>query len=282
MTKSDFEQDGSEDEFFWWMRERQQIYLYRQAGLPPPWTSDPILRDYFFTNVYREQDKVTVWVREHWRERKAPAHLMIFNMAVARFFNWIPTLETIGWTQDWHSKRVERDNLLHHQNEEKHIKIFNDAYIIAGTDLKGYTKISGVMRRLDILWEERRSIADAIRPPRTSLEFAWHALQVTPGIGPFIAYEIVTDLRHTPVLHDAPDICTWANPGPGAIRGLQRIYGKEAVRGKEAAIVLMHTLMEACPMPVEMRDIEHSLCEYDKYKRIKLGQGIVRRYRYVA
>ena len=27
------------------------------------------------------------------------------------------------------------------------------------------------------------------------------------------------------------------------------------------------------PLPLEMRDIEHCLCEFDKYERVRLGQG---------
>ena len=42
--------------------------LRPEAGLPAPWTDDRILRDYYFTNVYRELDKTTVWFRENVRD----------------------------------------------------------------------------------------------------------------------------------------------------------------------------------------------------------------------
>jgi len=45
-------------------------------------------------------------------------------------------------------------------------------------------------------------------------------------VGDFMAYEVVTDLRHTRYLNKAPDINTWAVAGPGAIRGLHRLHGR--------------------------------------------------------
>ena len=75
------------------MQERQRIYLKRQAGEPWPWTDDPILRDYRIENVFREQDRVTVWLREHWREPYAAHPNLWFAMAVARQINWPDTLE---------------------------------------------------------------------------------------------------------------------------------------------------------------------------------------------
>lgn len=65
---------------------------------------------------------------------------------------------------------------------------------------------------------------------------------------------------------------TWANPGPGAVRGLQRIYGRVPIK-ELGALDFMRALLDIAPeytkLPLEMRDIEHSLCEYDKKLRIK-------------
>jgi len=135
-----------------------------------------------------------------------------------------------------------------------------------------------------------------------------------------MSYEVVTDLRHTALLDRAPDIMTWANPGPGACRGLARVNGlvdKDAIEKefsrsnqRDRAIVIrgMRALLEASRSPSywpqargraissdsevychslktaseqwpawEMRDVEHTLCEFDKYERVRLGQGRPRR-----
>jgi len=54
--------------FFNYLNERHIIYLRRQNGVKYPWTSDAILTEYSFCNVYRELDKVTEWLRVNWRE----------------------------------------------------------------------------------------------------------------------------------------------------------------------------------------------------------------------
>ena len=58
------------ESFFGWIKERHNIYLSRAAGSPPPWTSDPILSKYKFTNPFRENDRVTVWMRKHWTNQQ--------------------------------------------------------------------------------------------------------------------------------------------------------------------------------------------------------------------
>ena len=50
-------------DYFWrYAAERQQIYLRRQAGQSAPWTDDPVLSAYRFTNVYRATDRVSQYL----------------------------------------------------------------------------------------------------------------------------------------------------------------------------------------------------------------------------
>lgn len=131
-----------------------------------------------------------------------------------------------------------------------------------------------------------------------SLEDTWARFQAPRyiGWGPFMAYEAVTDMRHTRYLRNAPDLYTWANAGPGAIRGLNRLFlrGTKQSPPKDYTNDEMFDLMrklndldtpemnrvfgnpdEVSPR-FEMRDIEHSLCEYDKYQRVTRSEGKMR------
>lgn len=107
----------------------------------------------------------------------------------------------------------------------------------------------------------------------------------------FMAYEVACDLLYTPLLANAVDQHTWANPGPGAQRGLSRLYGGEinmargaGSRDRDTCIKEMQGLLKKAPkklgkhirefgMDVDMRFIENALCEFDKYQRTLLGQG---------
>ena len=140
------------------------------------------------------------------------------------------------------------------------------------------------------------------QPPiyKYSLEKTWREYLPYAGFSGFMAYEVVTDLRHTAHLQDADDIQTWANAGPGAKRGLNRIHGRvvnqtikidqlnaEMKELLDVSDEINQTTMDTGLYlanwvdSLEMRDIEHCLCEYDKYERVRLGEGRPRsKYRY--
>jgi len=47
-------------ESYWrFAAERHRIYEQRLRGLPAPWTADPVLSAYRFTNVFRAADRVS-------------------------------------------------------------------------------------------------------------------------------------------------------------------------------------------------------------------------------
>ena len=251
------------------MVERHNIYLRRFIeGDPYPWTDDLILKEYSFCNVYRELDRVTIWIRENWREPYADHPNLPFAMAMARQINWPETLEDIGFPEHWNPNRVKA--IMQGRMNRKE-KVYTGAYMLTGT--LGGTKVEQTVDKiLTPLYE---------CPPRIiheSLEETWKRYLPYPGFSGFMAYEVVTDLRHTKHLENAEDIMTWANPGPGAKRGLNRIHGRELEKNipKGQLINEMRELLKLCnmsPLPLEMRDIEHCLCEFDKYERVRLGQG---------
>tara|TARA_R100000773_G_scaffold14396_3_gene13162 strand:+ start:418 stop:1251 length:834 start_codon:yes stop_codon:yes gene_type:complete len=251
-----------------YMIERHSIYERRAEGQPYPWTEDPILNEYSFCNVYRELDRVTIWIRENWREPYADHPNLPFAMAMARQINWPDTLEEIGFPEHWNPERIKA--IMQGRLNRKE-KVYTGAYMLTGT--LGGTKVEQTIDKiLTPLYE---------MPPRiisNSLEETWKRYLPYPGFSGFMAYEVVTDLRHTKYLENAEDIMTWANPGPGAKRGLNRIHGRELEKSipKAQLISEMKELLDLCnmaPLPLEMRDIEHCLCEFDKYERVRLGQG---------
>ena len=131
------------------------------------------------------------------------------------------------------------------------------------------------------------------------------------GGGGFMAYEVVCDLTYMPTyrgdasfyesweelqqkatLEDfVSDRYFWANAGPGALRGLNRIWGRfltSRMNFAESVAKMKHLLSykkliaeisaergykPINPKDIDMRCIEHSLCEYDKYMRVLRGEG---------
>lgn len=267
------------------MHERQRIFLKRQRNEPPPWTKDRVLAGYKFCNVYREQDTVTRWIRENWCGGQfAPHKNLWFAMCIARQINWPPALAAIGFPWEW--KPDEALAILQNRAQRKE-KNYSSAYMLTAQGFTGVDKPTITVKHVlqsvyNKAWKQP--------PPFTSLEAAFNwFLEPEPklyGWGPFTAYEVVTDLRHTRYLSEAPDIQTWANAGPGAKRGLNRLY-KRPLDYKFVGVQALHEMRELLAwlkcerdtnlLPqLEMRDVEHVCCELDKYFRAEeqIAKGI--------
>ena len=96
------------DDFNRFMVERHNIFIRKELSkLPYPWSGDPILTEFSFCNVYRELDKVTIWIRENWREPHDENPNLPLAMAMARQINWPDTLEEIGFPEHWNPERIK-------------------------------------------------------------------------------------------------------------------------------------------------------------------------------
>lgn len=158
---------------------------------------------------------------------------------------------------------------------------------------KGNNKVVSLFKyALQPVWENRRRLV-ALCNAKRSMEALTDALGEFMGWrgNRFMAYEVACDLLYTPLLDDAVDQYKWANPGPGAQRGLSRLYGGTINMGRGAksrdrdvCIKEMQELLKKAPKKlgkhittseedVDMRFIENALCEFDKYQRTLLGQG---------
>lgn len=327
----DVEMDKDKYErMLYWIIERHAIHQRRfNYELPPPWTHDEVLANNFFTSPFRELDKVTTWFRENVRN-DLPLLTTIFGTVAFRWFNWIPTGELLlkyGLFNRWNSRAAR--GVLQQLSKDK-TKIFSNAYVIK---LQNATpKWESVCNQLDDWWENRVYHHKKIVGVNGdgSLEDAWKYIKKVKYLGGFMSYEIVSDLRHTKLFKNAPDVMTWCNTGPGCNRGILRLRGvkpedmlrstvgnKMTLKGSlddcryllskvpsDISLILAgqklipnygiperthKTLPYAIPEvgdvhrgmfltmdhfpKFEMREIEHSLCEFDKFDRVFMGEG---------
>ncbi len=301
------------------MKARHDIYLDRKAGKPGPWTADPVLRDGRFCNIFRELDTVTIWVEENIRKPFADHPHLWFMLAAARYINWPDTLEALiqhypnAWpsSPDFEPRHMTAalEHLASYGN-----KVYTGAYMIRAESDPSKEWYSWTKHRyiaeivLGRLWEDREEwqrmleTTPGVLRAFNRLETVWEKFQQPRyiGWGPFMAYEVVTDLRHTRYLRNAPDIYTWANAGPGAIRGLNRLYGRDLAakpRPEQTNAEMIELMQELNALDAqgfnetfgppqlgsphvgprfEARDIEHTLCEFDKYERVRLNEGKMR------
>jgi len=272
-------QEESVERFFYWVHERTRIQERKDRGDPWPWTEDSILQEYKFTNAYRERDKTTVWFRENIRDPLKFKPEVYMATVIFRWFNLIET----GQTLLKHNLHIDWDPEKAYDVIVPQDKWITGAYMIKSPTSKN--KVRGICETITNVWNDRERFLD--KCPWDSLQKMNTWLEGYPFLGPFLSYELVTDFRHTFVGFRAFDILTWANAGPGAMRGLNRIYGRELtytskrhdwceeMRELLTLAVVQHSL------DFELREIEHSLCEFDKYERVRLKQGAPRsKYQY--
>jgi hypothetical protein len=242
-----------------------------------------------FCNVFREDDRVTEWIRKNAREPLHGNHpATVTAMVACRVFNRIRTLEILhlyGILHKWDTRHAI-------QVLEGEHPIVGAAYVVKTPD--GMDKLHGCVMMVNAVYGSSNLIAEDIHR-ENSLRYAWEAFQRYPCSGSFMADEIVSDLRHCDVLCRADDTTTWSVPGPGACRGLSwLIAGNSEVLGyggslaKQYALPMMQELLEASRETThwpsnwpawEMREVEHWLCEYYKWVRVRyLGQRMKRRF----
>jgi len=272
------------ERFLYWIRERHAIYQRRKAGRPKPWTDDEVLQRYFFTNPYREHDKTTVWFRENVREPLRDDPEVLFATVCFRWFNYIPTGQVLvanNLLVDWDLEHAVR--CLNTMKSEG-MQVFTGAFNISNSG-STKSKVERVCQDyIQPVWSDLSNLlSDAKR--WTTLRQAHQRLKGYLGLGGsgFMAYEAVCDLRYTALLEHAKDKLTWSNPGPGAKRGLNRLLGRDLNHTcrdyPDHSLALLATTKAKLPkLPsLEMREIEHSLCEFDKYERARLGNGHLKR-----
>jgi hypothetical protein len=125
------------------------------------------------------------------------------------------------------------------------------------------------------LWRDRSTM----RPqPGETLRAYSDRLRERYRIGPFLAGQIIADLKGAGPLFDAPDYWTFAVPGPGSERGLNRICKQEPIKKRWPEALWYSTLSqlntEIAPSlesagiaRLDAQNCQNCCCEFDKYER---------------
>jgi hypothetical protein len=262
----------------YYITERYAIAVRRLRGDPRPWTTDPILRVYKFTNVKRQWDYTSQWLWQHWYSPHREARSVGFACAVARFTNYVPTLECIGYPKFINFERWRRELKERRANGNT---IFTSAYHIVGGITTGADKIDFLIDGwLAPVWKSNI----LLRWYKDPFDLH-HELRQLNGWGNFMAQEVVLDwmLTHYGDTIDDKRKERFAVPGPGARRGLNRLFGKEPTKSMtdESALEALrdahHAIRPRLPQALQKNwtrhDTQFNLCEFDKYERALWDQG---------
>lgn len=263
----------NEQDFFQFINERHAVYLAKESGQPKPWTDNPILQDWKFCNVFRYLDKQSQLLINNIIEphKDAEPDILLFNIFMFRAFNWWPTYEAIGWTENFDSKNVM--NIL---DKRANQKLTSGAYMMRGRE--GIPKYRSILATLhEMWWGYKKHIANVAkvhnRIEEVTLEIS--SEEALWGWADFTAYQVALDLTYSPLMPKPFDINTWCAFGPGAIRGMEILYPGIKTKDLLNQAIVLHQMspdyLEPHVPPMTLQDIEFSLCEYSKMVRIRNG-----------
>ncbi len=280
--------DQSINEFWAFCREREQIYFMKEDGVARPWTTDPVLRDYFFCNAKRTWDTGTKYILPTLEELELKDYL--FHVLLYRTFNLIATHRAIvaahrdSWVDT--AQQFDVDLAIHvvKQRQDNGLKAFTGAFMTAGivNAAKNFSAkadgVEAVLRYVDGLRTQWVPGATALFNRRDiSLESIYETFLQLDGFGRFLSYQVALDTAYWFPL----DLDTFTVMGPGAEAGLRRIYPTMGGSQEEMLACIRNLATTQPPdMPsyLHLCDIEHSLCESLKYFRVKSGAGSTRKY----
>lgn len=296
--------EGNLDLFWHWIAERQTAFYNRHvAGNPPPWTSDPVIAGNHFTNVYRELDPGTKWVRRHVLEQPGLMdEQRAFLVFAYRLFGTEAVFERLGvhsagkhpnhpmlpenFDESWVAQSLQ--SLMDHG-----VQAFTPAYMVSnyGRSEPKPVVIANVLATAASTWDS--TWFDVFMA--ANRQEAFNALQRVYGMGRFVAFQTLVDLcypramvnekgersLHEGLLPFSND--DWVAAGPGAMKGLGLLLpGVKQAQDNEAIAALckmqrgpldergMPWLLDhkSRPVLVHRSDMQNCLCEFSKYHRL--------------
>ena len=286
--------------FFDYLKEREEVRLRKEAGLSvcfteKKWTDDPILSSYKFTNVRRHHDKTSMKLRElfyakHFTDDR---RAILMNCALYRYFGTWEFAEAVGWQEydnfDFQGiKELARERLANRE------RVFTGAYVVTNQGISAPKQEVVVDIFLQGLHEATPSIILKAQTTQSWKEVAG-LMKPIPGFGGtgFMTKEVLLDTTYTGFWNDQTndfengrfshprDWEEWTPIGPGALRGAARILGDDdakPLKNDKAFNVIMwlhgwQDIESQLDFKLSPTDIQFGLCEFDKYERVRLGQG---------
>lgn len=259
--------------------ERQRIFRARLRSEREPLTEDAVLRSFKFTNAYRASDRTSQYLIRHViYDRKRSWRDTFARVLLFKLFNRIETWEVVrdqvgevtAGTFDVEAIAVVLGHELHRGK-----RIYSAAYIMPSAQAFGRQhKHENHLRLLSAMLDEH--VDTKIQVAR-SMHEAFDILVTYPSIGPFLGYQLITDLNYSADLQFQED--EFVVPGPGALDGLAKCFSDPG--DLSPADVIRWTMEtqeqqfrergiafeDLWDRPLQLIDCQNLYCEVDKYAR---------------
>lgn len=272
--------------YFTW--EREVIRIVKERGGETPYTKDPVLRDYKFTNIRRRDDRVTRWVLTNMIQPDEHRRDLWFQLLIARLINWPVTLRHLIYERVLPVAPAdfipERFSAVIEELRPKVDKIYSGAYMVYPTkkDPAGRKSLAVARHIIAPAARLNDAIIQELDYERPKIENIINIMTASFGVSTFMAGQVAADLTYSPKhLGPAEDLYTYAPIGPGSSKGLNYALGRgltsswkpeefnrELIKIREAIV------NELDIDDLTLHDVQNIMCEYSKYARTVLGEGV--------
>lgn len=270
------------DSYWSFATSRQEVFFNRLHNKEFPWTKDPIICKYKFTNAYRASDRVSQYLIQNviYSEEKFTPEDVCFRILFFKLFNKIDTWEymqkELGSISYSNYKYDNYNRLLIKRLEEKE-RIYSAAYIMpSGKSYFGHEKKhQNNLKLLEYIMESglTKRISSA-----KSLKELYEVLLEYPTLGIFLAFQFAIDLNYS-------ELCDFSEmsfviAGPGAKNGIQKCFREIDRYSYEDIIRFVAEEQEAefekrnlvfkslFGRQLQLIDCQNLFCETDKYARV--------------
>jgi hypothetical protein len=272
------------DTYWKFAAERQKILFKRFEGSPPPWTDDPILGRFKFTNAYRASDRTSQYlIRSVIYRDDLPStpDEVFFRIILFKIFNKIETwqlLENKFGNITYAEYSFERYDQVLTEAMYQGQRIYSAAYIMpSGGKILGHsTKHRNHLKLIELMManELPNKLTDA-----PNMHRGFDLLLEYPTVGNFLAYQFITDVNYS-------QITNWSEiefvmPGPGALDGIRKCFLDLGGLNEREIIKFMADIQESeferleldfqslWGRKLQLIDCQNLFCEVDKYARMK-------------
>ena len=272
-------------EAYWYFAaERQRIFFRRLRRINGyQLTDDPILASYRFTNSYRASDRVSQYlIRQVIYGLEAPNDRsnLFFRILLFKLFNKIETWEALerafGAINLEHFDFRQAEALLS-KRQNSGIRNYSAAYIMpsCGRQFSERTKHAGHLKLLQ--WMLARSFPARLADCCNMAE-AFDLMRSVPSLGPFLAYQFVTDLNYSPLTNFSE--MEFVVAGPGALDGISKCFDnlidlrpEDVIRHmaehqEQYLAEIVGTFDDLWGRPLQLIDCQNVFCEISKYSRV--------------
>lgn len=285
------------DLFAHWIEERYKVHLRKEAGKPQPWTEDPIIANYRFTNVRREQDRQTKYLIDNIvNNSELTIRDKVINIILFRYWNVWQTMKDFGgpWTRKELMTSAPYDHATDIYNSfmaktRKH-GFFTGAFLTSGARIGVKTAFNTDNAATGAFFLAQFAIKNRI-PERVikaaDQKESYEVFKELPGVANFLGYQMWVDCTYIPDFPFSENEFTVA--GPGCKNGLRRLFkSTDGMTPEECVFWLRDNLPILEPdlrpmdfmadLPEEDRflsvmSLENCLCEFSKYHRAYIDQG---------